>query len=84
VNEKKKNIQKLVEKNRLNKFLELYIIFIKHDPIQKKKDIKNQYEQYISLDPKYPENIILLKQAILKVDSSDIIYSSRYNVFSAF
>ena len=37
-------------------------------------------EQYETLNPRYSENIIPLKQAKLKVDASDIIYSSKYNI----
>lgn len=79
--------QRLVEKNNLDNFFDLYIIFIKRHSRREIKDIneiKKQYDQLISLNPKYPEHLIPLKQAILKVQSSDIIYSSKYNFFSTY
>jgi len=82
--------QKLVRKNDLIDSSGLYIILLKHDSKQEKRDIeevKKQYklyELYKILNPKYSENIIPLKEAKLKVDSSDIIFSSKYNIFRSY
>ena len=40
------------------------------------------YERYKNLNPRYSEVAIPLKEAKKEIDSSDIIYSSKYNIFS--
>jgi len=53
----------------------------------RKKDIevaKKQYELYEiykNLNPRYFENQITLKDAKLKIESSDIIHSSKFDLF---
>ena len=87
MNVKKKMEQKLVKKNDLIESLGLYINLFKHDSTQKQGDIEEAkkqyklYELYKTVNPRYSENIIPLKEAKLNVDSSDIIFSSKYNVF---
>ncbi|MFW9876341.1 MAG: hypothetical protein ACFFG0_24870 [Candidatus Thorarchaeota archaeon] len=84
--------QKLVKKNDLMESLELDIILLKYNLRlehfkQKQRDIEEArkehelYELYKTFNPRYSENIIPLKEAKHKVDSSDVIYSSRYNFF---
>ena len=90
VNVNKIMVQKLVKENDPIEFLELFVILLKHSSKQEQKDIEKVnkqheiYEQYKNLNPKYSENIIPLKEAKLKVDSSDIIYSSKYNIFRSY
>ena len=90
VNVKKEMEQKLVKENDPIEFSELFIILLKHSSKQEQKDIEKInkqheiYEQYKNLNPKYSENIIPLKEAKLKVDSSDIIYSSNYNIVRSY
>ena len=79
--------QKLVKKDELIKSLGQYIFLLRQDSKRDKSDIEGArkqyklYELYKTLNPKYSENIFSLKDAKLKVDSSDIIYSSKYNMF---
>ena len=88
----KKIKQKFVKENDPIEFSELYIciILLKQRVTQRQKDIeevKKQYELYElykNLNPKYSENFIPLKEAKLKVDSSDMIYSSKYNIFRSY
>ncbi|MFX1425613.1 MAG: hypothetical protein ACFFBE_04115 [Promethearchaeota archaeon] len=78
------NVKKKIEENDQIKFLHLYIILWNYSPTKRQKDIEEaqrQYELYKDLNPRYFENIITLKEAKLKVDSSDIMYNSKYNIF---
>ena len=79
---KKKIVEDLIE------FTGLYIIILlKFSSTQRHKDIDEatkQYELYKNLNPRYSENIIPLKEGKLKVDSSDIIYSLKYNIFRSY
>ncbi len=87
MNVKKKIEGKLGRENDSIEFWELFIIILKLSFTRRKKDIeeaKKQYELYKNLNPKYFENVITLKEAKLKVDSSDIIYSSKYNIFRSY
>ena len=83
----KKNVsvkKKLVKENDHVKFSGLIIILLSKYPTLGQKDIKEaqkQYELYKTLNPRYSEIVIPLKEAKLKVDSSDLIYSSNYNIF---
>ena len=67
---------------------EIYVILLKHSSNLKQNSVeeaKNQhklYELYKDLNPKYSEELIPLNEAKLKIDSSDIVYSSKYNIFS--
>jgi hypothetical protein len=64
----------------------LYVILLSDSLNSEQKhiqEVKNQYrlyELYKNLNPKYSEEIIPLNEAILKVDSSDIVYSSKFNI----
>ena len=64
----------------------LYVILLKHSSDSEQKDIKEAknhyilYELFKNLNPKYTEEIIPLKEAKLTVYSSDIVYSSKFNV----
>jgi hypothetical protein len=84
---RKKMGQEPAKEEDLIGYLELYTIFSKHDSKQEKRDIEEfnkqleLYELFKTLNPRYFENIVPLKEAKLKVDSSDIIYSSKYNIF---
>ncbi|MHA1992678.1 MAG: hypothetical protein ACW98A_17110 [Candidatus Hodarchaeales archaeon] len=83
MNGKEKIKGKLVGRNDSIEFSELVIIILKLNFTQRQKDIedaKKQYKLYKNLNPKYFENVITLKEAKLKVDSSDIIHCSRYNI----
>jgi hypothetical protein len=67
-----------------NEFSVLLIILLKKSSAPKQIDNKvgiKQYELYNTFNPRFFEIIIPLKEAKLKVDSSDIIYSSKYNIF---
>ncbi|MFX1279664.1 MAG: hypothetical protein ACFFA3_09630 [Promethearchaeota archaeon] len=82
---KKKEItQKLVGNNNLIESVKLYIILTKQKDIKKNKKQYELYEQFKTLNPKYSERIMKPKEHILKVDSSDIIYSSKYNFLGIF
>ncbi|MHA2399965.1 MAG: hypothetical protein ACXADU_13900 [Promethearchaeota archaeon] len=82
--------QKLVKKNDLIEFSNLYFFLIKYDSKQEQKDIKQikkqyeLYQQYKTLNPKYTESITILKDAKITVESSDIIHSSNFNVFRSY
>ena len=76
---------KVVKEDNPIELSALFIIILKPSSIQRQKNIEEAqkqyklYKLYKNLNPKYFENIISLKRAKLKVDSSDIIYSSKYN-----
>ena len=83
MNIKKKIEGTLVKESDSIEFSELFIVILKLRVTHRQKDIeetKKQYKQYETLNPRYSEKIIPLKQAKLKVDASDIIYSSKYNI----
>ena len=83
----------LKNKNNIKKNLgcfeneDIYVILLKYRPNLKQVSIeegKKQYklyELYKNLNPKYSEEIIPLNEAKLKVHSSDIVYSSNFNIF---
>ncbi|MHA2281893.1 MAG: hypothetical protein ACXAC5_13705 [Promethearchaeota archaeon] len=74
-----------VKENDPIEFSGFLLILLKKKSTQRQKDIgeaKNQDELYKTLNPKYFENIISLEEAKLKVNSSDIIYSTKYNISS--
>jgi len=81
---KKMNVEKNLECFEKK---ELYVILLNYRSSLEQKDIKeakNQYslyELYKNLNPKYFEEIIPLKEATLKVYLSDIVYSSKFNIF---
>ena len=68
----------------------LFIILMRQNSPQKQNDIKkvNQqfelYELYKILNPRYFEIVSSLKEAKIKIDSSDIPYSSQYNFLTPF
>jgi len=84
----------LKNKNNIKKNLEcfenedLYVILLKYRSTLKQESIEEAekqyelYELYKDLNPKYSEEIMLLNEAKLKIDSSDIVNSSKYNIFS--
>ena len=76
--------QELVGQNNLIESLKLYIILTKQKDVEKIKKQYELYEQFKTLNPKYFELILTPKEHILKVNSSDIIYSSRYNYLGLF
>jgi len=89
---KKENVKikkelKLVKENDPIEFSEPIIIILKPIATLEQKDIERvnkQYELYKlykNLNPKYSENIITLKETKLKIDSSDISFSSKFNIF---
>jgi len=86
-NVKVKTEQKLVKENDPIKFSEPSIIILKLIATLEQKDIEKVnkqyelYELYKNLNPKYSENIITLKETKLKIDSSDISFSSKFNIF---
>ncbi|MHA2399808.1 MAG: hypothetical protein ACXADU_13095 [Promethearchaeota archaeon] len=62
----------------------ILIIRLRKKSTQSQTDIEEaqkQYELYKTLNPRYSEIVLSLKEAKLKADSSDIIYSLDYNVF---
>lgn len=85
MNGKKEMGQELV---RNNEFSELYIILKTYNDKREKIKIEESqkqyelYELYENLNPRYSEAIIPPKEAKERIASSDIIYSSKYNIFS--
>jgi len=81
---KKRSIK---EKNP-NKFSGLIIIHLKqnstqnHNNIEKAKEQFELYEKYKYLNPRYFEIISPLKEAKLKIDSSEIFYNSHFNILT--
>ena len=78
--------QVIQKKQNLVELEELFILLIKKVSKTKEKDIevKKQYELYKiykNLNPRYFENKITLKDSKLKIESSDIIHSSKFNLF---
>ncbi len=74
------------KKDTLVELEELFIVLLKKVSKTKEKDIevKKQYELYEiykNINPRYFENQITLKDAKLKIESSDIIHSSNFNLF---
>jgi len=87
----KKNLESnIIEENNPFEIKALYVILLNYRSSLEQKDVKeakNQhslYELYKNLNPKYFEEIILLKEATLKVYSSDIVYSSKFNIFRSY
>ena len=82
---KKMNVEKNLECFEKK---ELYVILLNHSSSSEQKHFEEArnhsklYELYKNLNPKYSEEIILLNEAKLKIDSSDIVNSSKYNIFS--
>ncbi|MFX1478160.1 MAG: hypothetical protein ACFFCI_08505 [Promethearchaeota archaeon] len=52
---------------------------------EKKKfdEDKKNIDLFLCFNPRYFESLITLKQAKLRIDTSDIQLSSKYNMFSA-
>ena len=91
MNRKKEMKQKLVSNNELIESLKLYIILLKQrdnllrqDNIEKIKEQYELYDHFKTLNSKYSELMGKSKEHILKVDSSDIIYSNKYNFLGLF
>jgi hypothetical protein len=72
---------------RVNESIDLYVILMAYFHKQERLDTnetKKQYELhelYKNMKSKYSEVAIPLKYAKLKIDSLDIIHSSKYNMF---
>ena len=66
---------------------DLYVILLKYRSNYKQESIEEAkkkyklYELYKDLNPKYSEEIVPLDEAKLKIHSSDIVYSSKFNIF---
>ena len=83
----------LKNKNNIKKNLEcfenedIYVILLKYRSNLKQVSIeegKKQYklyELYKNLNPKYSEEIMSLNEAKLKIHSSDIVNSTKFNLF---
>ena len=83
-----KNLEcNVIEENKPSEIEELYVILLNHSSSSEHEyleEARNQYKLYElfkNLNPKYSEEIIPLKEATLKVYSSDIVYSSKFNIF---
>jgi hypothetical protein len=83
-NEKKEVKQKLVRNKNLIEFVKLYIILTKQKDNKKLEKQYDLYEQFKTLNPKYSELKMTPIEHKLKVDLSDIIYSSKYNFLGLF
>jgi hypothetical protein len=80
---KSKIEKKLVKENYPIEFSGMLIIILKLRSTKRQKHIEEAQKQYRiseiykNFNPKYSENVIPLKEAKLKVVSSDIIYSTK-------
>jgi hypothetical protein len=65
---------------------ELYIILREKLQQEEKsfEDMEKQYHLFENLNPRFQEGIIPIEDARLKIESSDIVYSTRWNIFRAF
>ena len=50
----------------------------------KAEETEKLYKIYENLNPRYHERVISLENAKLKIESSDIVLSNRYNIFRAY
>lgn len=48
------------------------------------EEAEKLYDIYENLNPRYHERVISLENAKLKIESSDIVLSNRYNIFRAY
>jgi hypothetical protein len=67
--------------------IELFVILLKLNSTQDHEDakeIKNHDDLSAILNPRYFERINQLKNAKHKIYSSDIIVSSKYNIFRSY
>ena len=82
--------QVIVNKDSLIELDELHIILLEKTSTGEQKDIeqiKKQfelYELYKNLNPRYFEEGIPLKEALQKPYTSDIIFSSKFDIFRVF
>jgi len=79
--------QVTVKEDSLIELEDLYIILLKKTSKSEQKDIdeaKKQNELYKNLNPRYFEEGIPLKEALQKPYTSDIIFSSKFDIFRVF
>ena len=79
--------QALVKKDVPVEIEELHVILMKKVSKREQEDIeeaKKQNELYKNLNPRYFEKRISLKEAKTKIESSDIIFSSKFDIFGAY
>ena len=79
--------QVTVKEDSLIELEDLYIILLKETSKSEQKDIdeaKKQNDLYKNLNPRYFEEGIPLKEALQKPYTSDIIFSSKFDIFRVF
>jgi len=87
---RRKKMGQVIEKKENHAELEeLFIFLLKKVSKRREEDIevKKQYELYNiykNLNPRYFENQITLKDSKLKIQSSDIIQSSKFCLFGSY
>ncbi len=79
--------QVTVKEDSLFELEDLYIILLKETSKSEQKDIdeaKKQNDLYKNLNPRYFEEGIPLKEALQKPYTSDIIFSSKFDIFRVY
>jgi len=87
---KNKMEQVIVNEDSLIELEELHIILLEKTSKAEQKDIEQTkkqiglYELYKNLNPRYFEEGIPLNEAIEKLYTSDIVFSSKFNIFRVY